>query len=65
MAENKTTQNNDSVAAFLKKVDNAQKRDDCTEIVKMMESATGEKAKMWGTAIIGFGSYHLAAIRRR
>jgi hypothetical protein len=23
-----------------------------------MQSATGEKAKMWGPSIIGFGSYH-------
>ena len=25
-----------------------------------MQSATGEKPKMWGTSIIGFGSYHYA-----
>ncbi len=24
----------------------------------MMQSATGEKPKMWGPSIVGFGSYH-------
>ena len=27
-------------------------------LVKVMQHATGEKTKMWGPSIIGFGSYH-------
>jgi Domain of unknown function (DU1801) len=27
-------------------------------LVKLMQSASGEKPKMWGPSIIGFGSYH-------
>lgn len=58
MAENKTKQTKDSVEAFINKADNEQRRKDCFELVKIMEEVTKEPAKMWGTAIIGFGSYH-------
>lgn len=58
MAENKTKQANESVEAFLNKVDNEQKRADCIAVAKLMEEVTGEKAKMWGPSIVGFGSYH-------
>jgi len=55
-AELKTRETGASVDAFLDAVTDAQQRADSREIVKMMERATGEKAKMWGPAIIGFGS---------
>ena len=29
-------------------------------LVKLMQRLTGEKPKMWGPSIIGFGSYHYA-----
>jgi hypothetical protein len=54
----KTTVNEASVEEFLSKVDDEQKRKDCLEIVKIMKQVTKEKPKMWGPAIIGFGSYH-------
>jgi hypothetical protein len=54
----KTTVNEASVEEFLGKVDDEQKRKDCLEIVKIMKQVTKEKPKMWGPAIIGFGSYH-------
>jgi hypothetical protein len=31
---------------------------DAKALVKVMQSAAGEKPKMWGPSIIGFGSYH-------
>ena len=34
------------------------KRADAKALVKLMQGATGEKPKMWGPSIIGFGSYH-------
>jgi hypothetical protein len=58
MAEMKTKVNDASVEGFLSKVENEQKRKDCFEIVKIMKQVTKEEPKMWGPAIIGFGSYH-------
>ena len=58
MAELKTKLNDASVEDFLNNVENEQKRKDSFEIIKMMQQATKEEPKMWGPAIIGFGSYH-------
>ena len=58
MAEMKTKLNDASIEDFLNKVDDKQKRDDSFEIVKIMKQVTKEEPKMWGPAIIGFGSYH-------
>ncbi|WP_231464065.1 MULTISPECIES: DUF1801 domain-containing protein [unclassified Pedobacter] len=58
MAQNKTTENDDSVTAFLNKVEDENKRNDAFELVKIFEELSSFKAKMWGTAIIGFGNYH-------
>lgn len=58
MAELKTKQNKASVAAFLNAIDDKQKRADAKKVAALMRAATGSRAKMWGTAIVGFGSYH-------
>ena len=58
MAELKTKVNDASIEDFLNKVEDEQKRKDSFEIIKMMQQATKEEPKMWGPAIIGFGSYH-------
>lgn len=58
MAEMKTKVNEASVEEFLSKVEDVQKRKDCFEIVNIMKLVTKEEPKMWGPAIIGFGSYH-------
>ena len=55
-AELKTRETGASVEAFLDKVADEQQRLDSQEIVRMMERASGEPAKMWGPAIVGFGS---------
>ncbi len=57
MAELKTKENEVSVQDFLSKSDD-KVRQDCNSIITMMEKVSGNKAKMWGTAIVGFGSYH-------
>jgi len=59
MAELKTKKTALSVEAFIKKIPDAQKQKDAFTIVDMMEKATKAKAKIWGTAIIGFGDRHL------
>lgn len=58
MAELKTKKNSASVAAFLNKIDDKQKRSDAKKVAALMRKVTGSKAKMWGTSIVGFGNYH-------
>lgn len=58
MAELKTKKNSASVTAFLAAIDDTQQRADAKKISAMMRSATGSRAKMWGSSIVGFGSYH-------
>lgn len=58
MAQNKTTENELSVTDFLNAVTDETKRTDCFALSHIITEITGFKAKMWGTAIIGFGSYH-------
>jgi hypothetical protein len=58
MAKNKTTENTESVAEFLNSVADETKRNDCFKIVTIIEKHTKMKAKMWGSAIVGFGTYH-------
>jgi hypothetical protein len=56
--ELKTKVNNASVDAFLNTVKDEAVRKDCFEIMKMMKQVTKEEPKMWGSSIVGFGSYH-------
>src|SRR5437868_3584596 len=58
MAENKTKPTKLSVAAFIDALTDPSRRADAKALVKLMQCATGEKPKMWGPSIIGFGSYH-------
>jgi hypothetical protein len=58
MAVNKTRKNKASVTAFLNAIEDKQKKSDAKKIAAMMRRASGSKARMWGTAIVGFGSYH-------
>ena len=58
MAGLKTKPHNASVSAFLKSVEHETRRRDAQTINKMMTCITGEKPKMWGETIVGFGSYH-------
>ena len=59
MAELKTKKNELSVNDFLNAIPDVQKQEDAFTILKIMEKATKAKAKMWGTAIIGFGDRRL------
>lgn len=58
MAELKTRRNDASVTDFLNTVEHEQKRKDAFAILDLMEEATGEAPQMWGSSIVGFGSYH-------
>lgn len=55
MAEIKTKPTSESVEDFLNSIEHEQKREDSFAILKMMETAVGEKARMWGSSMIGLG----------
>jgi hypothetical protein len=57
-AELKTKPNKASVDKFLKAVKDEKRRDDCFQILDIMKKITKEEPIMWGTSIVGFGSYH-------
>lgn len=47
-----------SVSAYLASIPDEERRADCRAIAKMMQKATGERPRMWGLSIVGFGKYH-------
>lgn len=58
MAELKTIPTKLSVDKFLQGIQDHQKREDCYQVLKIMEKATRSRAKMWGTSIVGFCDHH-------
>ena len=58
MAELKTKQTTASVKKFIDSIEDEKKRKDSRAILAMMKEITGEKPKMWGPSIVGFGTYH-------
>ena len=58
MSELKTKPNKSSVTEFINSVEDPVKRQDSKTLVKLMQEITGSKPLMWGSSIIGFGSYH-------
>ena len=58
MAELKTKVTKVSVDKFLQGIQDAEKREDCYQILKMMKKATKTQPKMWATSIGGFGDHH-------
>ena len=49
---------NAAVEAFLARVPDDQQREDARRLCAMMEEITGEPPAMWGSSIVGFGTYH-------
>ncbi len=58
MSDVKTKKNEASVEGFLKSAENDKRREDSFVVLDLMKEVTGEKPTMWGTSIVGFGSYH-------
>ena len=58
MADNKTKSTQESVSAFLNKIPDQPVREDCFTILAMLQKVTHYEPVMWGSAMIGFGSYH-------
>jgi hypothetical protein len=61
----KTTATKTSVTEFINSVEDEQKRKDSKQIAKLMKEVTGEKPVMWGTSMIGYGSFHYKSERSR
>ena len=55
LVEIKTKPTTSNVEEFINAVTDDQKCKDSLVLLKLMEKATKEKPKMWGTSIIGFG----------
>lgn len=58
MAENKTKPTGASVESYFSAIEDDTRRKDCRALAKLMTQATKQQPKMWGTSIVGFGSYH-------
>jgi hypothetical protein len=57
VAELKTKETTESVPAFLDRIADERRREDCRAVVDIMQSVTKEEPRMWGTSIVGFGRY--------
>ncbi len=57
MAEPKTKPTAESVSAFLDRVEDKNRRDDCLAVIDIMKEVTKEEPTMWGSSIVGFGRY--------
>jgi hypothetical protein len=58
MYELKTKENDASVIEFIESVESPKKKEDAYKLLDIFTETSGYPAKMWGTSIIGFGSYH-------
>jgi hypothetical protein len=65
MSTIKTLVNDASVKDFINSVDGDTKRSDAFKLLAMYTEITGEKPKMWGDSMIGFGQYHYKSERSR
>lgn len=53
----KTQKTKASASGFISGLTDKKLQQDCRLLLKVFQKATGLKAKMWGSAIIGFGEY--------
>jgi hypothetical protein len=58
MAENKTKVTDASVQGYFAAIDDVTRRGDCEALAELMAKATKHPPQMWGSSIVGFGSYH-------
>jgi len=65
MSELKTKPTSQSVTEFMNTIEPEEKRKDGFALLEMFQSITGEKAVMWGSSIVGFGTYHYKSERSK
>lgn len=54
----KTVRTKRSVTEFVRSVKDPRQRRDLQSLIAVFRKVTGERPAMWGSSIIGFGSYH-------
>lgn len=57
MAELKTRPSDGSVERFLSTIGDKSRRGDCRALAELMQQITKAPPRMWGSSIVGFGSY--------
>jgi hypothetical protein len=65
MSTIKTIVNESNPLDFINSIENEQRRNDALQLLEIFKEVTGLEPKMWGTSIIGFGSYHYKSERSR
>jgi hypothetical protein len=58
MPENKTKPTTLSVTAYVETLTDPTQRSDAKEVIQLMQRASGEKPRLWGSSIVGFGTHH-------
>ena len=58
MAEMKTKPTSVNPSKFVNSIKDDNRRKDAKAVLAMMKRVTGERPRMWGSSIVGFGSYH-------
>lgn len=61
MAEAKTKPTGASVESYLASRASPEQLADCNALTALLQRITGEKPRMWGPSIVGFGSYRYPA----
>jgi hypothetical protein len=59
MPEPKTRPTQQSVSELLESIQDERVRRDCWTLVEIMKAATGAEPQLWGSDIVGFGSYRM------
>ncbi|MHA7878929.1 MAG: DUF1801 domain-containing protein [Saccharospirillum sp.] len=58
MADNKTQPTDASIEDYLAAIEDPKRRQDCATLVSIMSEITGEPPVLWGSSMVGFGTYH-------
>lgn len=59
----KTLVNDNSTTAFIETLADDDKKKDAYTLLHLLKNITGESPKMWGSSIIGYGTYHYKSER--
>jgi len=57
MSDMKTRPTDADVAGYLARITDASRRADCAALAAMFTEVTGEPPVLWGTSIVGFGTF--------
>lgn len=58
MAELKTKPTDVSPSKFISGIDDDVSRRDCRTLLRLMKEITAKRPRMWGSSMVGFGTYH-------